>query len=262
MSIRYVRGFGEVRKDPGLFGKLGIATVLILSGLCVPFVGHAALQGWAALALRQELEGRGSPLPALSLDFDYLRPLIGIGFKALIVSFVWTIPMAILTATVGTCLYTAVVLTVGMIGSSLEDGGGTGSAVGTVLFILLVVVGLVVVVLLALIAAAPATMAVVRTEVSGEIGDGFKVGEVLHATRLVLKELVIGGLANALMGVLLVFVGFLLLCFGMYPALAAVSAARAFFHADLYRLAVQRGMQPLRPAPAALPSNVPQPGWR
>ncbi len=251
MSIRYVRGFGEIRKDPGLFGKLGVATVLILSGLVVPIVGHAALRGWYALTLRQELEGRGAPLPPLSFDFDYLGKLVGLGFKALIVSFVWTLPMALLAATVGTCLYTGVALVVGVIGSSLEDGGGAGSAAGTVIFILLVLAGGVLMVLLTVIATLPATMAVARTEVSGEIGEGLKLGVVLRATRLVFKELVFGTLANALVGTLLMLVGFLLLCVGMYTAMAAVNAARAFFLADVYRLAVERGMPPVPPAPPA-----------
>lgn len=248
--MTYLRGYGVVRQDPQLWGKLGVATLLILSGLVIPIIGQACLVGWYSLALRRELHGQGSPLPRLELDFDYLGKLLGIGFKPFIVGFVWMLPVMFVMMTVMMCLYFGIFFAAAGTGAAIDEGG---SGLGGIAFLCIMsVAGILFFPLLAL-ATMPGTVAVMRAEVADDMNAGLKFGEVMRTTKLVFKELFWGLLAHTLMGMLLASAGMLLLCVGIYPATVFSGLARQYFLADIYRLAVERGAPPVTLGPPDVP---------
>ena len=250
--MRYLRGYGVMRQDPDFWSKMFIGTVLVLTGVIIPIVGQAALMGWYTLTLRRELHGVPTPLPRLEFDFDYLGKLLGIGFKAFIVGFVWMMPVMFLMMTLGFCLYFGVFFAAGATGAAIDEGG---SGLGGVAFLCIMSVASLLFFPIIVLLQMPGTVAVMRAEIADDMNAGFKFGEVMTTTKLVFRELFFGLLAHLFMSMLLGVVGMLCFCIGMYPAMVASQVARQYFLADIYRLAIERGA----PAVPLGPPDVPPP---
>lgn len=246
--MEYFRGFRAMRQDPEWKGKILVASLLFLSAVIIPIVGQVALLGWAALIARQAVIRKGAegPLPRLDFDFGWLGKLVGIGFKPFLVNLLWRMPIAILVGGLVTCMYVAVIVAaVGASEASRHGGGGGGPPA----FIFIVFgIAMIVLVPLSILAAAPAQIAMLRTEVTDDMNAGFKVKDVLRMTRLVLKELIIGNLIIAAVSIPLVFVGMLACYVGIFPVAVVLQVVYAHFSAQLYELYLERGGEPLNVA--------------
>lgn len=252
-GIEYLRGLRILRSDPDWLSKIGVGSLLLLSSMIIPIVGQVALQGWVALTLRRAAAGHAEPLPRLDLDFDYLGKLLGSGFKAFIVSFLWTLPAGFLVGGGVACIYIGFVMSI--IGGAQAGDAGAGLGFG---MICLLGAGIPVLMLLGVLLSLPAQMAVIRAEVSDDLNQGLQFGEVLDMTKRVFRELLIGSLVLAAVQAAFVVVSLPLCYLPLLPSMIAIMIARAHLGAQLYQLYLERGGQPI--PVGSLDMGVVQPG--
>jgi hypothetical protein len=84
--------FSYIFKDKDWFSKLILPAVCML----IPVVGWMVTLGWALKVTRNVLDGKEEPLPNLSFGEDILR-----GFFAFLISFVYSLPVSIVTSLSG-----------------------------------------------------------------------------------------------------------------------------------------------------------------
>lgn len=82
------RAFSYVFDDPDWFKKIGIVALVSL----IPLIGQIVALGWALRVTRNVINADPSPLPSLDFGAD-----IGLGFQALIIGLVYSLPIIILT---------------------------------------------------------------------------------------------------------------------------------------------------------------------
>ena len=84
--------FSYIFKDKDWFMKLLLPAVCML----IPVVGWMVTLGWALKVTRNVIEGKENPLPDLVFGEDILR-----GFFAFLISFVYSLPISIITSISG-----------------------------------------------------------------------------------------------------------------------------------------------------------------
>jgi hypothetical protein len=250
----YLRGLRVLREDPEWLSKIGVGSLLLLSGAFIPLLGQISLTGWNAVILRRAVAGQSQTLPRLDLDFDYLGKLLGCGFKAFLAAFIWGIPAAVLIVTAVGCLYVGALMTA--VGGAAA-GGDAGGALGGMGMLCVMGVGYPALMFFAILAGLPAQVAAMRAELADDLNAALQFREVLDMTKRVLRELLIGTLVLAFVQWIFVM-GSLLLCgLPLLPAMVAMLVARAHFAAQLYDLYVQRGGAPIALAHPAVDGQSP-----
>jgi Protein of unknown function (DUF4013) len=246
VSIEYLRGFRELRRDPAWMRKVGLASLLLISSMMVPLLGQLAFVGWTALIMRRAIAGNeNGELPRIDFDFGWLGKLVGIGFKPFLVGFLWQLPAVFLGVAVGLCGAFAPIL---ILGASGGRGGQGGGEAGVLVMIVFAAMWLLLVPL-SILLRLPATIAVLRVEVTDDMQQGMKFKEVLDMLKVVWKELLIGTLVLSLVSVPLVLGGMLCCYVGIFPAAVVISVVTSHFLAQLYPLYLERGGTPLVVAP-------------
>lgn len=255
--MNYLRGWRALRQDPDWIRKTGIATVLVLSSMCVPIVGQVTLLGWCTLALRRAVSGQDSPLPELSFDFDYLGKLLGIGFKAFLARLLWSLPLVPVLMAFGCCIYFgAIAAAMGTFQGA--QSGGDGPAFGRAFGALVMVVVLVCYPLIAIVGSLPVHVAMLRAELSDDVSSAVRPRDVLAMTKLLWKELLVGMLVMSLFGLIATLFGLVTLYLGLLPAMTVLTILQTYWRAELYGVYLEKGGPPLpvgplevsRPAPA------------
>ena len=84
--------FSYIFKDKDWFNKMLLPAVCML----IPIVGWMVTLGWALKVARNVMEGKEEPLPNLVFGEDILR-----GFFASLISFVYSLPVAVITSLSG-----------------------------------------------------------------------------------------------------------------------------------------------------------------
>ena len=231
MSI--FRGYRILRSDPQWVTKVLVLSAFCLSAAIVPLVGTILMMGWLALSFRRAVVTEEPELPETKLEMDYLGKLLGVGIKSLVVGFVW----GMLPGIVVMPIMMGVVTGVAIVGAAMGETASLACAgLGYLSFIpLFIVVSL------------PAYVAVARAELANDIGEGFKVGDIIGFTRRHLSKLLWASLAYGLLGVGMVLVGILTCGIGflaMPPVLVITGLCLKVLIADLYRRDVSEGMTP------------------
>lgn len=246
----YFRGYRTFRSDPEWTSKMFVGAALALLGGFIPILPGVALQGWAAFVIRRAAHGIETPLPRLDFDFDYLGKLLDPGFKGFIVRLLWSFPASMLFGIFFMCGYFGVVVA---LGGSVEAGGDAGGFAALCCFgtASLMMIPLYIAMLM------PASVAAMRCELTNNLNEGMKFGEVIAMTRLMFRELFIGslliGLAQAALGLCS-----LLLCYVPLPFVIWLGVyVNACFHADIYKAYLAKGGAPLALASPDLPVSVP-----
>jgi hypothetical protein len=247
----YLRGYRTFRNDPEWSSKMFVGVALALCSGFIPILPQVALQGWAAMVVRRQAQGIESPLPRLDFDFDYLGKLLNPGFKTFIVSLLWTLPMTFLMVGMGMCLYFGgVMLVIG--------GAQTGDETGGVLALVCVGAAFLLMFPIAILMMMPATIATMRAELTDDLNEGMKFGEIMAMTKLVFKELFIGSLLIGTIQACLLFLGMLLCYFPAFFVMWLGIYVHATFQADLYKTYLAKGGVPLaKLAPTELPLPTP-----
>ena len=84
--------FSYIFDDKDWFSKLLLPAVCML----IPVVGWMVALGWALKAARNVMDGKENPLPNLTFGEDILR-----GFFAFLISFVYSLPVSVITSLSG-----------------------------------------------------------------------------------------------------------------------------------------------------------------
>jgi hypothetical protein len=243
--MQYMRGWRALVADPDWKKKILVASALFLSTLCIPIVGQVVLMGYLTLALRRSVQGQDSPLPRLDFDFEYMGKLLGFGFKPMIASMIYSLVI------VPIAMVFAVVM---MIAPMLMQSGNeeVGLIIMAVAFLLYMVA--------IMFAQTVVTIAVLRATLMDDLGAALKPKAVFAMTRLLFKELIIGMFVMMLIGMPLVFGGMLFFYVGLFPAVAVLMHIQKGFHAELYRVYLEKGGEPLPIGPMevdAKPAGAP-----
>ncbi len=255
--MQYLRGWTALRNDPAGWGKVGWGTLFILSSMCIPVFGQLVLLGWNSLMLRRAVSGQDSPLPRLEFDFDYMLKLVGAGIKPFLASMLWSMPFVALMMGGYCCIYIGMFGMLGGVAAGAEAGGEAGAGIGLVLGIVLMCLAFVL--LFALIIAANMIMqiAVLRAEITDDVGAALRFGEVMTMTKMLMKELFIGLLVMQLVGMCVAFAGILSLYLLLFPGIVVMQVIVTFFRAELYRVYLEKGGQPLPVGPLAVEGGDP-----
>jgi hypothetical protein len=81
----------------------------------------------------------------------------------------------------------------------------------------------------------PIQVAILRAEITGELGSAFAIGNVLRDTKLNFKPLLIGGIVVGLGSMVLLTLGYMMCFIGMYPAFFLMIAAASELRTEVYR---------------------------
>ncbi len=247
----YFRGYRTFRDDPEWSSKMFIGVLLALCSGFIPILPQIALAGWGAMVVRRSAQGIVSPLPRLDFDFDYLGKLLNPGFKAFIVRLMWTLPITFLLVSLGMCLYFGGIMMVVGGARAGDEAGGIAAAV-CVGFAVLAMFPVTILMMM------PATIAALRTELTDDLNEGMKFGEVLAMTKLMFKELFIGSLLIGGVQMCLGILGLMLCYFPLFFVMWLGIYVQAMFQAELYRAYLAKGGKPFaKLAPTELP--LPQP---
>ncbi|MGE0790728.1 MAG: DUF4013 domain-containing protein [Sandaracinaceae bacterium] len=242
--MQYLRGWRALRQDPQWLGKVGIGSLLVLSTMCIPIVGQIVLLGWFSLALRRAISGQEAPLPRLEFDINYLGKLLNTGFKPFITSFVWSLPMIGVIMSLYCCMGFAASL-----GARAAGGGGSGMGI-----VALIVMGVGYLFMMAtmIVSSLVRAVAVLRSEVSDDINQGLRVKDVFAMLRMLVKELVLLSLFNSLLMFGFMFVAVFTLYIGVFPGAVVLGVIFTFQGAELYRIYLEKGGEPLPVGPLAV----------
>jgi hypothetical protein len=238
----YLKGYRVVRQDPEWTNKIFVGSVILLTSMFIPLIGQLALIGWQALILRRAVHGHDTPLPRLDFDFDYLGKLVGLGFKALIARFLWTLPLVVLIGGAVVCMYVGFVAVVvgGM--AAAEGGGGEGAAAfGSLGAMCCMSAGYLAIIVLSIVASVPASVAAMRAELTNDLNPALRFGEVMKFSKENFGVLIKGTLLLALVGGLLSMVGVVFCFVGVFPVAIVGMVAHAHFMAEVYKQHVAAG---------------------
>jgi len=238
----YLKGFRVARQDPEWTNKVVVGSVILLTSMFIPLIGQLALLGWQAMIMRRAVHGMDTPMPRLDFDFDYLGKLVGIGFKALIARFLWTLPLIVLIGVAVGCLYFGfIAIFVGGMAVAAEGGGEAGAAVGSIGAMCCMFGGYASIIVLSIVAQIPAAVASMRAELSDDLNQAMKFGEVLDFTKKNFGVLLKGTLLLGFVTWCLMMVGMLFCFVGMFPAAIMGMIAQGHFMSQVYQQHVANG---------------------
>ena len=250
--MHYLRGWAALQNDPKWMSKVGWASLLFMTAMCIPIVGQLVVIGWNALMLRRAVSGQDSPLPRMEFDFDYLGKLLGTGFKGYLAQLLWSLPMVAVMMVGLCCIYAGMAFAgVGVVAGA-EAGGEAGAGVGAVLGLLLMVAMFVFLFVVMLVFSMVVQVAVMRAEITDDLNAAMRFGEVIAMTKLLGKELLIGLFVVQAMGMGFFIIGLASLYILLAPSLVIFQIIVTYFRAELYRVYLEKGGEPLPIGPLAV----------
>lgn len=259
--MQYLRGWTALRNDPEWMGKVGWGCLLLLSGMCIPVLGQLVLRGWLAVALRRAVSGQDSPLPRLDWDTNYLGKLIGTGFKGLIAQMLWSAPIFAIGFGCYFCMVFGWVGVIGAAGAGGAAGDEAGAVAGFGLAMVVYVIAMLLMLAVVVVSSMFLTVAVTRAEVADDLNAAMRFGEVVQMTKMLAKELIIGMFVMSMVNFLVLFFGIITLYLGLFPGVVIFSVIGTYYRAELYRVYLEKGGQPLPVGPLAVEGgDAPQVG--
>ncbi len=158
------RAFSFVTEDPKWLQKVGIAALVML----IPLIGPITVYGWALEITRRVINNDPEPLP----DWNDFGGLLGKGFQAFVVYFVYSLPIILISSCNG-----------GLQAVLAQNSGGSdGETIATVVLVVAGCLGcfsFLYSILLGLVL--PAAMG--NLAANGQLGAGFRFGEIIGLVR-------------------------------------------------------------------------------
>lgn len=240
--MEYMRGWRALFKDPEWTKKLAIGSLLTVSALCIPMIGQLVLSGYGVLIVRRAVQGQDSPLPRLDFNMDYMGKLIGLGFKPMIAQLVYTFALVFPLLFGFYCVFG--------IGGALAAGAGDA---GAIIAVVLIGIGAILYFVALLLVSAVTSVAGLRATLMEDLGAAMKPKAVWAMTKMLLKELIVGGIVIGLISMPIILVGELMLLIGIFPAAIIVMHIQLFYAAEVYKRYLEKGGEPLPVGPVEVP---------
>ena len=163
--MNFGRAFSYVTEDPEWLKKVGIAALVMI----IPIIGQIIVIGWALEMTRRVINSEPEMLPDWSNFGDYLSK----GFQGFVVMFVYLLPVFLVSG----CMQTLPAL-MGAMGDNSDAVQMIASVIsvvticfGCVIFLYEVAIGFIL----------PAAFG--NLAATGELGAGFRIGEVIGLVR-------------------------------------------------------------------------------
>lgn len=253
--MEYLKGWRVMREDPEWMRKTFFVGLLMF----VPVLGPIIATGWRALILRRAVSGQHSPLPRFDFDFDYMGKLLNVGFKGFLANLLWSLPMIGLVALFYCCTYGGAFIVFGGAAAGAQAGGEGGAAAVGVLGMLMMGVGFLVLIVASVVLTMMRIAGVTRAEVADDVNVALKLKETWEMTRMIVGPVLVFWFifyfVNLAGSLLITFT----LCLALPSVLGAYQVIGAHFQAELYKVYLQKGGQPLPIGPLSVPGgDVPQ----
>jgi hypothetical protein len=222
---------------------------MLLAGVCVfiPLIGQVVIKGW----LITGFWGRDDERPETFPDFDFSNfgKYLERGIWPFLVTLVSSLALALVM-----CVF---IIPVAMI-ASLLSGGGHGHESGCLgaIMALFMFVFYVVMILVMMFVLTPL---ILRASITQDFAQAFNFPFVKRFVSLVWKEILLSSLFMVAASAVLVGLGMLALCIGMYFALVVVYFCWLHLHKQLYHLYLSRGGEPVPLSPKLRDYAAPAP---
>lgn len=213
------RAFTFVTEDPDWLKKILINGLIML----IPVVGTMYVLGWA-LEVGRRTANYEEPVRLPELEFGRY---LGLGFKALVVVFVYSLPVMVLSLPMG-------------ILAPMASGSGTNSDIVGVLATLVSLVCSCVMILYSLVFMFIYPAAVMRTAVTNSIGAGLKIGEVFGLVKAAPSAYLVAILGILAASFAASLVGSLLCVVGIIFTSIYSMAVTGHFMGQAYRIASRK----------------------
>lgn len=195
--MNFGRAFSYVTEDPDWLKKVGIAALVMI----IPIIGQIVVIGWALEMTRRVINGEPETLPDWSNFGDYLSK----GFQGFVVMFVYLLPVLLISG----CMQTLPALM-----AAAGDNSDTMQMIASVISIVSICVSCFMI-LYEIVIGFVLPAAFGNLAATGEIGAGFRMGEVIGLVRaapgpyfMALLGAIVAGIIAGL-GVIACFIGVL-----------------------------------------------------
>ena len=225
-------------------------TNLLLAGVCVfiPFIGAIVIMGW----IIGGLWGRDDDRPETFPDFDFGK------FGKYLERGLWPFLVKLASGIVVGMVLAVILVPAALISGMITHGANDNGCVGAIMALFMFCVYLVVIVAL-LFLIMPLTL---RATLTQDFAQSFNFQWVKKFATMMWKEILFAALFQVAASLLLVGVGALAICIGMYFALVIVYFCWLHLNKQLYQLYLSRGGEPIPVSPklrddaAPLPASV------
>ena len=212
---------------------------MLLAGVCVfiPFIGQIVIKGWMITGFW----GRDDERPETFPDFDFGN------FGKYLERGLWPFLVTLVSSLVLGMVFAMFLVPFAMISSVLAGGshGHENGCLGAIIAIFMFFFYIVMIVAILFLL----TPLVLRASITQDFGQSFNFTFVKRFVTLVWKEILLSSLFQIVVSMVLVCLGALALCVGMYFALVPVYFCWMHLQKQLYRLYLSRGGEPVPASP-------------
>ncbi len=230
-----------------LFRQDGWARILAMGTLFmfIPMVGPIAFQGYAVRVFKHlVLSGDDRNLPPM----EGFSELMNLGMMPFILSMLYMFPLIFLVyiglgVGIGAGMLLVGVIIAGLAAAGLDPGIAT--AVGGLLALVVGLLAFVLVYGLIILLSYPLQAVHTMVEITGKIEHAWRFSEVMAYIRALRPDYRRAFIRTFLYNLLIMTCGMLLCSVGVYPAAVVMAVAGAHVRAQLYRIYLARGHEPL-----------------
>ena len=217
----------------------------------IPVIGPIVLMGWHCEIIQRLVKGHPRPIP--KLDFNDFLYFLGRGVAPFVVTLIATLPLT---------LFTMVIVFGGMFGAAVLEsmlrlqGSGRdlffigGMAFGFLFFFLLILFFNVVI-----------SSALVRAELTEDIGKSLDFGKIWAFARATWKDFLVAYIVFMPLAIIVMFAGMLVVFVGIYAAIIVINITYVNLRWQVYMRYLARGGEeiPIQTKSGPLPSETPRP---
>lgn len=247
VPLDFFGAFKFLFQDANALNNILIGAVMNL----IPIIGPIVLMGWHCEIIQRLVKKHAKPIP--KLDFGDFLYFLGRGVAPFVVTLIATLPMT---------LVIMVLMFAGMFGAAvlgsalrLDEPGKEflvfgGIAIGFLIFFLLILFFNIVV-----------SAALVRAELTEDIGKSLDFGKIWGFARATWKDFLVAYLVFIPIAMIVMFAGMLVVFVGIYAAIILINVAYVNLRWQVYMRYLARGGEeiPIQTKSGPLPSETPRP---
>lgn len=210
---------------------------ILLAGVCVfiPFIGPIIIKGWVIGGLW----GRDDERPETFPDFDFSN------FGKYLERGLWPFLVMLVSSLVIAMVLMVVLVPAMLVSGMITHGANDNGCVAAIMALFMFCFYLIVVVAM-LFVITPLTL---RATLTQDFAQSFNFPFLKRFSSLMWKEILLAALFQVVASLVLVAIGALAICIGMYFALVVVYFSWLHLHKQLYRLYLSRGGEPIPVSP-------------
>ena len=210
---------------------------MLLAAVCglIPFIGPIVIMGWVIGGLWGRDDERAETFP--DFDFGKFGKYLERGLWPFLVKLVSGFAIGIVLA--------IVLVPVALICSAITHGTNDNGCVAAIMALFMFAFYLIVIVAM-LFVVMPLTL---RATLTQDFGQSFNFQWVKSFASLMWKEILVAAVFWVIASAVLIGVGAIALCVGMYFAIVLVYFSWLHLHKQLYRLYLSRGGEPIPVSP-------------